>query len=159
MSLAEHRAGARPSTAPNGVAAALLLELAARDDDVSAFLTALPDHSRPHGIAEACLSDAMIVLGEVLNNIVEHAYRGRTDGVIELSLAFDADGISIKTRDEGRPMPRAVFQGASLPDATDEVDDLPEGGFGLFLVHALAQDMTYERLNGANHLQFRLPAA
>jgi serine/threonine-protein kinase RsbW len=146
-----------PQTAAQGAAAALLLRLAASDDEVSSFLTTLPDRSRPHGIQESCLADAMIVLGEVLNNIVEHAYRDRTDGVIELSLSFDPDGISVTTKDSGRPMPPAVLEGVSLPDAGDAVDHLPEGGFGLFLMHALAEDMTYERLDGANHLQFRLP--
>ncbi|KIT15670.1 ATP-binding protein [Jannaschia aquimarina] len=106
-----------------------------------------------------CRDDLMIVLGEALNNIVEHALALRTDGVIDLSIANVKDRVSVTIRDNGRPLPPGLLSGADAPSVDCEIDDLPEGGFGWFILHSLADDMVYERLEGVNELSFTLTRA
>jgi serine/threonine-protein kinase RsbW len=98
---------------------------------------------------------AQIVLAEVLNNIVEHAYAGQ-EGAIVVALQHGRDGVTVTVRDHGRPFPMEELPQGHLPQITS-FDDLPEGGFGWFLIRSLVEDLHYERRDDCNHLSFRLP--
>lgn len=94
-----------------------------------------------------------IVLAEVLNNIVEHAY-AQQEGTITLELSALPDGVSCRVLDNGSEMP-----GLTLPEGKLEPydpDDLPEGGFGWFLIRSLTEDLCYTRHNDVNELRFHL---
>jgi serine/threonine-protein kinase RsbW len=100
---------------------------------------------------------AELVLAEVLNNIVEHAY-ARTSGDIEVRLLATAGGITCKVIDAGVAMPDHAPPSGSLPAGIGgPPDDLPEGGFGWHLIRTLTRDLAYERQNGRNHLSFVIP--
>lgn len=125
-------------------------------DAVRLHLETLEAAARADGLNEDQYSDLLIVLGEVLNNIVEHAFGDRVDGWIACSVMRDCDRFSIETCDNGTPLPPALLQGGSLPDLDVPDEDVPEGGFGWFIVHSLTDDMTYERAEGLNRLSFSL---
>lgn len=97
---------------------------------------------------------AEIVLAEVLNNIAEHAY-ARQAGEIELTLGSAGPGLVVAVVDSGLPLP-----GLQIPDGQlqplEGGGDLPEGGFGWFLIRSLTQGLYYQRVAGRNHLSFRL---
>lgn len=98
-----------------------------------------------------------LVLAEVLNNIVEHAYPPASPGgPIDIQCTQKIDGLSILIKDCGRAMPEGKLPLGELASFNDDLDDLPEGGFGWFLVKDLARDVTYARVNNENHLQMRL---
>ena len=109
---------------------------------------------RDTGLSEELQSNAMIVLGEVLNNIVEHALADRPQDRIFLEIAQAGAQLSVETVDYGRPLPPSLLEGSKLPQMPTELDYLPEGGFGWFIIHSLAKDMLYEREAGANRLSF-----
>lgn len=98
--------------------------------------------------------NAQIVVAEVLNNIVEHAYR-TAPGEIDLSLELGAEGLTGVIIDRGVPMPHGVLPDGVLPDG--EGQNLPEGGFGWYLIRTLARDIVYTRFSGGNCLTFLLP--
>lgn len=98
---------------------------------------------------------AEIVIAEVLNNIVEHAYAG-SQGDIELSVQPVSGGLWCSVTDQGTPMPDNKLPGAKAPDV--QADDMPEGGFGWYMIHALAQGIRYARVGGKNRLTFHLRA-
>lgn len=92
-----------------------------------------------------------IVMAEVLNNVVEHAYRER-QGMIDLEVIAEEDGLRCRVIDFG-----VALAGAKLPDGRLPAPDpagLPEGGFGWFLITSLACDIAYIREGGANSLSF-----
>ncbi len=97
---------------------------------------------------------AEIVLAEVMNNIVEHAYRASA-GEIYLTLQPEGGSLCCRIEDQGCPMP-----GETLPEGKvmplGQTEDLPEGGFGWFLIRTLAHDLTYRHEAGRNLLTFRL---
>jgi len=107
------------------------------------------------GYSENLLSSAEIVLAEVLNNIVEHAYAARA-GDIQLLLSHTETGFVCKVMDSGAAMP-----GLCLPKGDfqplGQTADLPEGGFGWFLIRSLVTELTYQRIDGENRLSFILP--
>ncbi len=93
-----------------------------------------------------------IVLAEVLNNVVEHAF-ARYPGTIDLSLTAHDTFLFVRVVDSGLPMPGGEPPGGKLSPAT-EIQDLPEGGFGWFLIRSLTQEMTYLREGDRNTLSF-----
>ena len=99
---------------------------------------------------------AEIVLAEVLNNIVEHAYADQA-GNITLRLVRHDGGLHCTVSDTGAPMPGLCLPaGRSQPLA--DLADLPEGGFGWFLIRSLTVGLDYRRIAGVNRLSFQLPA-
>ena len=99
---------------------------------------------------------AEIVLAEVLNNIVEHAYADQA-GDITLRLVRHDGEVHCTVSDTGAPMP-----GLCLPEGRfqplKDLADLPEGGFGWFLIRSLTEGLAYQRSKGRNRLSFQLPA-
>jgi serine/threonine-protein kinase RsbW len=98
---------------------------------------------------------AEIVMAEALNNIVEHAYASQT-GSIDIWVGLGATGLECSISDYGRPMPDFQLPNAR-PQELAQIEDLPEGGFGWFLIRSLAQDLQYQRRYNQNLLRFRVP--
>lgn len=98
-----------------------------------------------------------LVLAEVLNNIVEHAYpANEAVGEITIRCAYGKTGLRISIVDRGRAMPDGRLPIGQQACLDVDLGDLPEGGFGWLLIQDLAQDLRYERSNGENHLHMRL---
>lgn len=98
-----------------------------------------------------------LVLAEVLNNILEHAYpsAGPT-GSIHVACRQAENGLNFRITDQGRAMPDGQTP-LGMPQSVDvDLMDLPEGGFGWFLIHSLAKDVVYERVGQSNQLCLRI---
>lgn len=102
---------------------------------------------------------AQIVLGEVLNNIVEHAFVGIKYGSIQLSAFRSAKRLRLRVQDNGIPMPNGQLPQRPQPRIDVAIDDLPEGGFGWHLIRSLTDHLHYERKDDANHLTLDMPVA
>jgi serine/threonine-protein kinase RsbW len=98
-----------------------------------------------------------LVLAEVLNNIVEHAYPPSVpDGPIAIQCAQQPDGLLLEITDRGTAMPDGRLPLGKLSPLEVEMEDLPEGGFGWFMIQHLAKDVRYDRIGNENHLKLRL---
>jgi serine/threonine-protein kinase RsbW len=106
-------------------------------------------------VDEAARNTAEIVLAEILNNIVEHAYSDQ-NGKICVTLHQQSRGISVVICDQGRAYPNSQVPQGTLP-VVDVIDELPEGGFGWFLIRNLVEKLTYTRQAQCNRLSFVLP--
>lgn len=98
-----------------------------------------------------------IVLAEVLNNVVEHAYAEHGRGVIELDVRREGHELTFVILDDGRPMPGGNTPGGKPQDLDVAAKDLPEGGFGWFLIRELTRDLSYHRSGNRNVLHFHIP--
>lgn len=97
-----------------------------------------------------------LVLAEVLNNVVEHAYRDRSDGVIALRVQPKSDGLAVAVEDTGLPMPKGGVPTGALAAPTEDFLSVAEGGYGWFLIGQLARDHSYQRDGDRNRLTFRI---
>jgi len=97
-----------------------------------------------------------LVLAEAMNNIVEHAYIGKPNGTVELQIMPTNNGLVCHLRDEGQPMPEGKAPTGSPVLLDCETEELPEGGFGWFLIRDMAHDLNYTRISGKNLLSFRI---
>lgn len=109
------------------------------------------------GIADDQADVVEIVLAEVLNNVVEHAYGEHGRGEIELEVARQTNALTIVIRDDGRPMPDGNTPSGRPQDLDVRAENLPEGGFGWLLIRQLTRDLTYRRSGNRNELRFVIP--
>lgn len=100
-----------------------------------------------------------IVLAEVLNNVVEHAYAHHKDGVVELRVKRRKDSLEFTVLDDGVPLPNGALPKRSEHCLNVPVEDLPEGGFGWSLIQELTRDLRYHRSNVRNRLEFTIKLA
>lgn len=86
--------------------------------------------------------DIQLGVVEALNNIVEHAFQNQEEREISLSLSFSEKEIIIELEFKGTMfIPKEI----SLIDFDkDDLQNLPEGGFGLFLINELMDRIDYE---------------
>lgn len=95
-----------------------------------------------------------IVVTEVINNIVEHAYQRVQGRPIDLRIVRRRSEVHFSIVDQGVVMPNGEIP-ADVPQNFDcPVADLPEGGFGWTLIHKLARGIKYARVGDENHLRF-----
>lgn len=81
--------------------------------------------------------ELITAFGEAFNNVATHGYRDRTDGMLEVEAEISAQAMTLRLRDEGRPID---FASVKTPD----LDSMPEGGMGIFLMHAMVDEVTYQ---------------
>ncbi|GAA0312513.1 ATP-binding protein [Rhodovulum strictum] len=151
-----------PDPAPGGGHACAGTEpitLAATPLGVREALAEMRRRFAPSSPGPDTLGMAETVLAEVLNNVVEHAYRRLGEGVIELRMERCGNRLCVDVRDHGDPMPDGILPGGALPPLDDTEDGPPEGGFGWFLIRAMARELSYTRENGQNRLCFVVPLA
>ncbi len=97
------------------------------------------------------------VLAEVLNNIEEHAYSNNPNGKIDLSVEMQDGFLRFRVCDFGHAMPENQLPTGILANMECDFIDLPEGGFGWFLIRTLTADIAYQRLGNKNRLSFTMP--
>lgn len=122
-------------------------ELDAREGIVSVV-----EQLKTLGIPGGRVAEVQIALAEAVNNVVEHAYPGSTPGDVLIRCKLDPDRLWVNIDDAGAPFPNGTLPTGSPVELGDELENLPEGGFGWFLIRELASDVQYERTSDRNKL-------
>lgn len=82
---------------------------------------------------------------ESFNNAVIHAYADAPGGPVRVELQVSPDRLVVRTTDFG-----AVFAPETVPEP--DLDALPEGGLGLFIIRNFMDTVEYRREGEANVL-------
>lgn len=120
-------------------------------DEASDAVVQVGDWLEAERVDPECIGDITLVLAESLNNVIEHAYSFKEGGLIEIRARMRDAAISLQIIDSGTPFvgpPDAV----TLSHPGDVLDDLPEGGFGWFLIQSLTEDIHFSHDAGKNKL-------
>ncbi len=134
----------------------LRLILPATDAAVRRGLQTIKHGLEPNGLAADEVASLEIVLAEILNNIVEHAYADDPEGLIDIRLSQADDGLHCLISDKGNMMPGGEPPLGLQANLNCDIADLPEGGFGWFLIRELAHELQYAHIDGENKLSFRM---
>lgn len=115
-------------------------------------LETMADGLRRFGMGDCDIHTVQQVLAEILNNVVEHACAGDGNALIELRVILDGGAVHAHVTDSGRPMPGGTAPTSALPPPAE----LPEGGFGWGIIHAMADTVSYVREGRRNTLSVSL---
>ncbi len=110
---------------------------------------------RASGLPSDRADEVEIALAEAINNVVEHAYAGQQPGIVRVLCSLRPSGLDIRICDTGQPLPEERLPPGLAADVTVARADLPEGGFGWFLIRELTDDIRYDRCGDSNHLSLR----
>jgi serine/threonine-protein kinase RsbW len=97
--------------------------------------------ARTGGFGDKDVYNIQLATDEAASNIIEHAYEGVNDGVLDLSCGLENGAIRIILTDYGEPFdPSAI----PLPDLKADLSDRKIGGLGIFLMRKLMDEVHYE---------------
>ena len=127
--------------------------------DARAQICATRDALLANAVDTGSVGSIELALAEAINNIVEHAYAGQPIGTIELGCSLCPTHLAISLRDAGKAIPGGVLPDGKEQDVNVPIPDLPEGGFGWFLIRQLTTSLAYRRNGEFNELDlgFELP--
>ena len=109
--------------------------------DAAADGTGLPDERR--GIVDLVVEEAFV-------NLCRHAYRGRDDGKVGVTIIGRAGELEVELRDSGPAF--NPIQEAPRPDLTAGVEARKPGGLGVELMRRMTDELRYQRTDGRNVL-------
>lgn len=90
-----------------------------------------------HVTSDSAFRDALTTaFGEAFNNVVEHSYRDRSDGLLDVEAEISQTCLKLTLTDSGLP---ADLTAVALPDLAT----LPEGGMGLYMMHSFVDEVVY----------------
>lgn len=117
-------------------------------DKVAEACYCLRDFCFKAGIEKKTCSEMELCLTEALNNVVKHAYKENPDKNIQIGYIIENDELEIKLVDQG--IPRTVIKDPALVYDPKDINSLPEGGMGLFIIKNLMDSVEYYSENGNN---------
>ena len=103
---------------------------------------------RSEPLSQEVLGDLKLALTEACTNSVRHAYDGG-EGTVEILYELHSDRIVVEVADEGEG-----FQPPENPGAALQEDDLSEGGLGIAIIQALADDFEIRERDRGSSLRF-----
>ncbi len=118
--------------------------------NVSLVGVAVNSMSMSLSLSQVDASQIELCVVEAVTNAIKHAYNNQPGFSIQVNFAVYPDKLVITVCDEGQAMPALVVPSLDF-DPTD-LEHLPEGGMGLFLIHSIMDEVTYVSQQGKNRL-------
>ncbi|MXU64629.1 ATP-binding protein [Oceanomicrobium pacificus] len=91
-----------------------------------------------------------LVSAELLTNLSRHAYGG-TAGPIDLTMTLAPSFLRLRSEDRGRPFRAPDAKPPAENPNSSGTETLREGGFGLSIIHEIADTVSYAR-NGQRNI-------
>lgn len=100
-------------------------------------------------------NDVVLAIDEACTNAIRHAYGGRSDCSVELSLHAEPDYLEFQVSDQGLPCPPERVTRRKLEPPG--VDELEAGGLGIQLIHEVFDEVDFcPGESGGNCVTMRL---
>ncbi len=122
------------------------LTIPARAEYITLGRLALTGLSRLRALSEEALADLKLALTEACSNSVRHAYPNG-HGVVEIVYELQPDRLVIEVADNGEGFARVERERAA--------DDLSEGGLGIAIIEAVADEVEIGRREGGRGSRLR----
>jgi serine/threonine-protein kinase RsbW len=136
------------SSTTDGNAATVRLTIPARAEYITLCRLALTGIARVRDLSEELLADLKLALTEATSNSVRHAYSGEDPaGVVEISYELRPDRLVIEVTDEG--------EGFDPAEADGPPEELSEGGLGIAIIRAIADDVEISKRPGGRGSRLR----
>lgn len=93
------------------------------------------------GLPEKAVFACELATDEACTNIIEHAYAGRSDGVIRVSCWTENGAFVVQFHDQGVAFDPTQIQ---EPLLTEELAERPLGGLGMHFMRSLMDEVRFE---------------
>jgi len=118
----------------NGQGPTVRLTIPARAEYITLCRLALTGIARVRQLSDEVLADLKLALTEAASNSVRHAYSDDNHaGVVEISYELRPDRLVIEVTDEG--------EGFDPAEADGPAEELSEGGLGIAIIRAIADEV------------------
>jgi serine/threonine-protein kinase RsbW len=117
-------------------------------DDVGLVGVSVHALGKHLGLDESCADEVEICVVEAVNNAIEHAYLYKPGHTIEVLIQSNEEVLSISIKDTGNSMEQ--LDPPNLDFDPEDLDNLPEGGMGLYIIHNVMDKISYDSANGVN---------
>jgi serine/threonine-protein kinase RsbW len=97
------------------------------------------------------IASIQIALEEVLTNILNHGYADLDPHKIEIHAIVEPSGMTLEILDDGIPFDPTRHERTAPPDDPMTAP----GGLGILFVRRMMDEVTFERIDGRNHLTMR----
>lgn len=134
----------------NGDGRIVRLTIPARAEYITLCRLALTGIGRLRALSEEILADLKLALTEAASNSVRHAY-GEDVGVVEISYELLPDRLVIEVIDDG--------EGFDPTEAKGPPDELTEGGLGIAIIRAIADEVEIGAQPGGKGSRLRFEKA
>jgi serine/threonine-protein kinase RsbW len=114
---------------------AIRLTIPAKPEYITLSRLALTGLSRVRELSQETLGDLKLAITEACSNVVRHAYP-QGGGVVEILYDLRPDRLVIEVADDGAGFEPAVER--------ENGDDLSEGGLGIAIIRAIADELEIE---------------
>jgi serine/threonine-protein kinase RsbW len=120
----------------------ITLTIPAKAEYITLGRLALTGLARLRPLSDETLGDLKLALTEACSNSVRHAYGGNGEGHVEIRYELHADRLVVEVCDDG--------EGFDPDHSTPEGEpELVEGGLGIAIIRALADELELGRREGA----------
>ena len=127
------------------------LTIPARAEYITLCRLALTGIARLRELSDELLADLKLALTEAASNSVRHAYGDADVGVVQISYELFPDKLVIEVVDEG--------EGFDPVAAADNVGELSEGGLGIAIIRAIADEVEIGAQPGGKGSRLRFEKA
>ena len=123
---------------------AITLIVDSRLENLALLGVATRSASRELGLDDRDAGRVELCVVELATNCIRHAYRDEPGHPVTVRLTARAEEVVVAVVDEGTPVP--AEKRVPPPGSPNPIDlqSIPEGGRGLFLVHELMDSVSYE---------------
>ena len=139
------------TTGASGDAVTVRLTIPARAEYITLCRLALTGIARLRQLSDELLADLKLALTEAASNSVRHAYGDKDAGVVDISYQLFSDRLVIEVTDEG--------EGFDPAEAEGDAAELSEGGLGIAIIRAIADEVEFSARPGGKGSRLRFEKA
>ena len=139
------------TTSASGDAVTVRLTIPARAEYITLCRLALTGIARLRELSDELVADLKLALTEAASNSVRHAYGDQDAGVVDISYQLFPDRLVIEVTDEGEGFDPAETEGNTA--------ELSEGGLGIAIIRAIADDVEFGAQPGGKGSRLRFEKA
>lgn len=124
--------------------------IGARLEEVRRACDFVVEAAQQAGLDERAIYHCQMAVDEALTNVIEHGYGFRNEGnTIDLTCQVMADRFVITIEDSSPAFNPLTH---TAPDPTEPLDSREPGGWGIYFIRKLMDEVRYERIGNRNRL-------
>jgi len=122
-------------------------------DDVADISKDIRTFCENNKVMSKVCDEIEICITEALNNVIKHSYKGESGKKIDVIVNKKKKLLEIEILDTGEA--RKSFDKPTLDFDPEDIESLPEGGMGLFIIEEIMNETHYRITDGKNIFTMR----